>query len=355
MTSVGSTGAGSVGVTVDGLTIEQVDAFDDVAFEEAHAAYERADRAGREDVATPYRLEEMRVDVQQPSSRLTSSVWAGRVGGEVVVTGWMVLPQRDNLERADVEVHTVPEARGRGYAAAMLAHLEGVARADGRTVIGVEAPWPHRLGPTGEGAVGPEMLRRRGYELALVDVLRVLELPVDEELLARLAADAAPHHAAYELRSWRGPVPDELVAGWRALSASLDTEAPTGGLDIEPEDPDPALVRETEAQLAAQGRERYHTVALAPDGSVAAFTELITSVHEPEIVFQWGTLVRRADRGHRLGQALKVANLRLLQAERPDLRRVVTWNAESNRHMVAVNEALGFTPAERMGEFQKRL
>ena len=34
---------------------------------------------------------------------------------------------------------------------------------------------------------------------------------------------------------------------------------------------------------------------------------------------------------------------------------MVTWNAEVNAHMVAVNEQLGFEPVERLGEFQKRL
>jgi hypothetical protein len=71
--------------------------------------------------------------------------------------------------------------------------------------------------------------------------------------------------------------------------------------------------------------------------------------------FQWGTLVRGADRGHRLGLAVKVANHRMLQDRRPDLRRVSTYNAEVNAHMVAVNELLGFRPVERLGEFQRRL
>jgi len=34
---------------------------------------------------------------------------------------------------------------------------------------------------------------------------------------------------------------------------------------------------------------------------------------------------------------------------------VLTWNADSNTHMVAVNEALGFEPVEWCGMLQKRL
>ena len=62
----------------------------------------------------------------------------------------------------------------------------------------------------------------------------------------------------------------------------------------------------------------------------------------------------RAHRGHRLGLAVKIANLRQLQDERPDLRQLTTFNAEVNEHMIGVNERMGFEPVERLGEFQKK-
>ena len=65
--------------------------------------------------------------------------------------------------------------------------------------------------------------------------------------------------------------------------------------------------------------------------------------------------MRRAHRGHRLGVAVKVATLRLLQERRPDVTEVLTYNAEVNDHMIAVNELLGFEPVARLGEFQKAL
>ena len=64
---------------------------------------------------------------------------------------------------------------------------------------------------------------------------------------------------------------------------------------------------------------------------VGAHSDLATTIHEPVRAYQWGALVRRADRGHRLGLAVKVANLRLLQQERPDIERVITWNGEEQQ------------------------
>ena len=57
---------------------------------------------------------------------------------------------------------------------------------------------------------------------------------------------------------------------------------------------------------------------------------------------QWATFVHRDHRGHRLGAAVKVANLRALQRERPDVVQIDTENAETNQHMVSINERLGF-------------
>ena len=77
--------------------------------------------------------------------------------------------------------------------------------------------------------------------------------------------------------------------------------------------------------------------------------------HESERGYQWGTLVRPDHRGHRLGLAVKVANVRLLQETHPRITTVVTFNADVNAPMVAVNERLGFVPVQWMGELQKKL
>ena len=150
-------------------------------------------------------------------------------------------------------------------------------------------------------------------------------------------------------------MPDELLHGWAELTSSLATEAPVGELELEPETVSVEVVREREETLARQGRTKYNTVALSASGEVVAYSDLATTVHEPDRAYQWGTLVRRAHRGHRLGVAVKVANLRLLQRERPDLRRLTTYNAEVNSHMIGVNEVLGFRPVGRLGDFQKKL
>ena len=106
--------------------------------------------------------------------------------------------------------------------------------------------------------------------------------------------------------------------------------------------------------IAAMGRARYETVALTPDREVVAHSTLALSLGGSTVVYQWGTLVHRDHRGHRLGLATKAVNLRAVQAARDDLSLVTTQNAETNAYMVSINELMGFRPIEVSAEFVKR-
>lgn len=340
---------------VTALSIRPLDPHDDAGLAAWHATYLAADTHGREH-AVPWMLEEMRAelrDADNPGSR--SLAWSGWVDGQVVVTGYLRLPLLDNLRQAEVDVHTLPDRRRRGYGTAMLEHLVSEARGQGRDLLTAEAAYPYASPADGAGHPSADFLTRRGFRFGLGDVQRVLDLPADEGPLRALADEAAPYHRDYRLQQFTGAVPDDLLASFAELIGALMTEAPTGDLEREPEVFDVDRIRADEKMFAESGRTKYTTVAVAGDGTVAAYSELVVPRYDPGRVFQWGTLARPDHRGRRLGLATKVHNLLWLQRERPDLRRLSTYNAEVNRHMVAVNERMGFRPVERLGEFQRRL
>ena len=91
------------------------------------------------------------------------------------------------------------------------------------------------------------------------------------------------------------------------------------------------------------------------DGRLVAFTDLQVPLAQPERASQAGTLVLREHRGHRLGALVKAAVLRELAATLPEVRRISTYNFDSNRPMVAVNDALGFRPAGHLSSWSTRL
>ncbi len=341
------------------LEITPVDPSDEAAVAAWLEVIAVADRYEVGDAATVWALPELLVSLQNPGKARRALLFAGRLDGEVVAAGNLGLPLLDNTSSAEVYVAVRPDVRRRGLGSQVLAQVEAAARENGRSRFDAEAAWPYDAAADGAGTAGVEFARRHGYAFGLGDVQRAVALPIDSALLDDLAAETAPHHPAYELRSWVGSVPDDLVQSWLELSSTLMTEAPMGDREYEDEAVDVEAFRFGEDILARQGRTRFHTVALDGTGRVVAYTDLVVPSHDPSWVYQWGTLVRRDHRGHRLGTAVKVANLQSLQSGHPaaDLagRRLVTWNAEVNDHMIGINERLGFRPISRLGELQKKL
>lgn len=92
-----------------------------------------------------------------------------------------------------------------------------------------------------------------------------------------------------------------------------------------------------------------------PSGTLAGFTRLSAPNNLAQPVSQWDTIVLHEHRGHRLGMLLKVANLQFLAESAPGHPSVLTWNAEENRPMLAVNEAVGFAPIGYEGAWKKAL
>ena len=70
---------------------------------------------------------------------------------------------------------------------------------------------------------------------------------------------------------------------------------------------------------------------------------------------QEDTTVVAAHRGHRLGMWLKATMLLWVNELGVDIETIDTWNAESNAHMIAVNEELGCVLNARGMALQLRL
>jgi GNAT superfamily N-acetyltransferase len=339
---------------VTGLEIRPVDPYDDDQLAAWHATYAAADRHGRP-YATPHLLPEFRAIFRTPDPGTAYELFAGWVGDDVVTSGYLQLTLLDNPTLAELSLGTHPDHRRRGYGSALLEHAVARAAELGRSVVVAMVAYPYDGPADGAGHPDVEFATRRGFTFGLGDVQRVLDLPVDPAFLESLVRETEPHAAGYEFRNFTGRVPEDLLEGYGQLLGAVATEAPMGELELEPELYPPERIRADEDAFEQAARVRCATVALAPDGACAAYNEVVVAAHEDGRAFQWGTLVLPGHRGHRLGLAVKARTLQLLAAEFPEVRQVVTFNADVNAPMIAINDRLGFRPVERLGEFQRRL
>lgn len=288
----------------------------------------------------------------------------GRIVGAVT----LVLANEENATAVEFDLVVEPAHRGEGIEEALLTEAERESRARGRTVI---QTWtlhrPHtdgeRLVPTtGWGSVPAGdrnvlFLRANGFTFEQVERNSVFDLhgssAVVERSLEEALAAAGPD---YRLIAWTSPMAEERLDGFAQLIARMSTDAPQGGLVVEEQVWDADRVRRREARQLAQGL----TVSLAcvehvPTGALVAFNELVIAADRTAATQQLGTLVRREHRGHRLGTIVKCANIVRWRQLVPESPRITTFNAEENRPMLDINEAIGFVPASYAGAWKKVL
>lgn len=277
------------------------------------------------------------------------------------------LSTEEGASVAYVSAWVVPDARGRGLGRAVAEHAERAAIELGATTL---QAWADHRAPvegdaaiapvSGHGAIAADAAARfavaAGYALEQVDRISELDVVAARASLERHRADALAHAGeAYETRSWSGRTPSALAAGMAALHARMATDAPSAGLDVDEERWDEARLERVERELEEAGQDILQAVAVhRPSGEVVAFTVLLVPA-EGRPATQEDTLVHADHRGHRLGMLVKAENLLQLGRLHPDRSRVITWNAEENRPMLAVNEALGFVPVGAEGGWQKRV
>lgn len=292
-------------------------------------------------------------------------VLLARAGGAIVgraVLEWKV----DDNEVGWLDVQVLPGFEDRGIGRALSDAIEAVARELGTRrlityAVSADAAGERLVAPTGFGSVPAgnrevRFLLARGWTLEQVERGSRFALPADPDALAALRASAEQHAGDYRVLTWVGATPPELLEDLAVLQTRMSTDAPSAGLD-EPLDVWSAERFAAKEALLLDAPLQLLTAAARHEasGHLGGFTRLSVPHDTGKAVGQWDTIVLREHRGHRLGMLLKVANLQLLAQSAPGHPSVLTWNAEENRPMLEVNEAVGFVPIGYEGAWKKLL
>lgn len=292
-------------------------------------------------------------------------LWVARVNARIVARAVYEAPVEEGSREAWLAVEVLPEFRRRGIGGALYDELVAQARADGRHVLQAEAlgspGFTNPLAsPTGFGAVDADaastrFLQRRGFRLEQVERASRLALPA-EGLPARIAQTRAAAGDDYRVETWEGRTPPHWLDDLAVVHQRMSTDAPSAGLDLTEEAWDGERVRNEDDLRERSPRRVVTAVAIhTPSGRLVGFTELSVPPELGRPVDQNDTLVLREHRGHRLGMLLKLENLDYLERMHPGHPAVITFNAEENRPMLDVNEAIGFVPVAYSGVWKLEL
>jgi GNAT superfamily N-acetyltransferase len=289
-----------------------------------------------------------------------------RVDGEVVASCSAEFGLEPGATAGGMNVRVREDMWGQGIGSQLVPFLESRIREAGRgTVQGwtehPESPGERIVAATGAGSVPADHVARflvrhgfvleqafRGSRLHIAEAIDVVGALTDR---ARTAAGAD-----YRTVSWEMPTPPEFIDDYAWMKSRMSTDAPNGEVDVAEEVWDAGRVQRLDAKDAAGGFRRFTTAAQhVPSGRLVAFTDLYVRPGRSSVARQDDTLVVREHRGHSLGMLVKGELLLALHRDLPDITTIETFNAEENRNMLAINEAMGFAPVLYAGEWQKRL
>lgn len=331
------------------MEVHRIDPADDDGLAEWSAVLQASDRDLWPD-EVGYTLTDTRAVARFRGRNWRWELFAAReAGGPMLGVGSMEFPQRENLHAVDIIVAVHPEHRRRGVGTAIAEHLGEVARADGRRTLNSLVDVPVAKAPThASRSFAPKV----GFESTMPGHSRRLSLPADTARIDELREVVAHARGAadYRVLTFEAPWPDELMEDHCNLLKVMSTDEPAGDGERQEETWDSERIHELDELLASREVRKLAAVAQhVPSGRIVAFSEILLADDTPDQSWQLITVVHPEHRGHRLGLAVKIANLDVLAERAPAVRFIRTGNAAVNAPMIAVNDMMGF---EIVGEGQ---
>ncbi len=285
-----------------------------------------------DDPPTPY--ERRALDWQNISETDKVLRWLLTDGGIPAAAGVLSLSMDQNLENGFARVFVRPGYRGRGHAKRLSEIILDALDENERKRVNTYT----RVGSDNGG-----FAERFGLRNVLEDRrsrLRIADLDMD--LMASWIERAPERASEYELLYLESPYPEEVLQKYCDLAFIMNT-APRGDFEMEDWVITPEWWRDTEATNEARATDLHTYVAVhSPTGDFAGYTTIQTDRLQPEQAWQWDTGVHPEHRNKGLGRWLKAALVQKVLAEHPAVDRIDTWNAGSNRPMLAINVEMGF-------------
>lgn len=300
-----------------------------------------------------------------PDEYETRIMWLAVLDGTIVGRAGIDIPLEAGSRSAYWLIQLLPEVWGQGIGTAAYRLVEQAASEHGRTVLQSwaqhpDAPGERLVPPTGFGSIpldhAARFYRRHGYALEQIERCSRLDLRGSFDEIERLLALAREASGDYRVVQWLLPTPPEFLDGYAWMKSRMSTDVPAAALEFDEETWDAARIALHDNRYLQGGNTVQVTAAQhIATGELCGFNELVIGRDATRASHQEDTLVLREHRGHKLGLLVKCAGLLSWRDVAPESPRVVTYNAEENRPMLDINEAIGFVPFSYEGAWKKVL
>lgn len=342
-------------------SIDSADAADFIAMVHVRNLVYREINGNSDDDVTPAQL----LPHYQPDEHERRYMWVVFVDGVLVGRAGLDVPLEEDSRIAYWEIELLERVWGRGIGQAAHELIVKTSAAEGRSVLQAWAARPEGPGsrldaPTGFGSIPLDHVARfflaLGYTLEQVERMSEFDLQQPLDHIRALHEDAVAHSSAYRVVQWETPTPETYRDGYAWMKSRMSTDAPAANLEFDEEQWDAARLVDAERRHLDGGTRVLVTAAQhIASGDLCAFNELTIGQDPSAASFQEDTLVLKEHRGHRLGMLVKTAGLMRWPEFAPDSPKIITYNAEENRPMLEINEAIGFVPVRYVGAWKKTL
>lgn len=243
------------------------------------------------------------------------------------------------LPGSELQLHVHPAERRAGVGTRLLQAATEVAVDRGLRTLQTDQ--------VRHGSDGDRFCEAHGFRRALVltytrlDLTDAVELPVE----------AVP---GYRLVHWEGTVSDELAETYVRARSAMD-DMPMGEAINVTWPWDVARLHAVAGLVSRRGETLCTTAALAGDGEMAGFTELVVPASGGGDAQHYGTGVLPAHRGHGLAGWMKAAQIARVRSLFPALTGLLADTADDNTVMRRVNENLGYRSTHHTTIYQRDL